>query len=517
LKALLASVIPALRIVKCIGVFFRGPKFQFIYLFLSGSKKMWTVFCAMAVVGVGVKDEYAGSNEATKFEQPVAAVASDATSHLLDRGSRRTRQEPQELLYAASSSSKYTPSPGLVVMKAGIRTRLIALCGEGEHKCKMACRFADAWEPTGPLVERIAHDEHTALNGPDFLVIGTQKGGTTDVYERLAKKTQFEALEGVRVCTAGKKAGQTQCLPQKELHFFDWACLHQQSNTQGRFKTSKRHWCDARVYSEHFKNMRTDDADDAGERLRPKQIVGEATSNYLYHPEIPEMVHGLYPDVKIVILLRNPIDRAYSGFFQHYDKQGNVSFDDTLQLEMDVIKQCESLMPHEADVEHRFNHCIYPLFVLKALEQTLVAGGAWTTMRDFSQHHCTPGMVRWLAHVTRGMYYFQMLQWLKYYPPEQLLVLKSEAYFADPAKGIKDIAEFLGGSNVDAPAASVRVNLTVGDQKGTYHKVGDHNSKSKGAISEAAKRRLQVVYKPYNALLYTLLDRIGKGISPWED
>lgn len=406
-----------------------------------------------------------------------------------------------------SNQTDFVPPLSLVELKAELKSRLGVLCGDRGKKCKFACRILEAWDAPFELATRIATDERTTADGPDFLLIGTQKGGTTDVYEQLAMKPHFQALGSVRTCS--KNAGKKKCAAQKELHFFDWACLHQQQ--LGRFKGGKRWWCNGIAYASHFKEMR-------GSIAEPKQLVGEATSNYLYHPEIPRMVKGMFPNVKLIILLRDPVSRAYSGFFQHFHAQGNHTFDEMIDHEIRVIKRCEDLMPlHLHATVQMFSGCIYPLFATEVLEKTLLPNGPWTQKPGYNPNNvCSPAFLRWYAHVTRGLYYFQLLQWLEHYPSEQLLVVKSEEYFEDSRTGIRTIAEFVGGVEEEADAQHVPNTAAGTDASAeSIKEIIGTNSKSRGTISNEARTRLQAVYKPYNAMLYKLLRSVGKEFAPW--
>lgn len=99
---------------------------------------------------------------------------------------------------------------------------------------------------------------------PDFLVLGAQKCGTTSFYEFLC--------------------GHPQVVPaaEKELHFFD------------------RDWhTGLDAYRECFRD-------------EPDTITGEATPYYLFHPEVPGRVAKIAPEACFLVLLRDPIDRAYS-------------------------------------------------------------------------------------------------------------------------------------------------------------------------------------------------------------
>src|SRR6188508_1226206 len=100
---------------------------------------------------------------------------------------------------------------------------------------------------------------------PTFMIIGTQKGGTTSLHRYLDKHPDV-----------------TMAL-KKEVHFFD----------SFYFKGSD--W-----YLAHFP-LRSEAAQ-----------TGEASPTYIFHPEAPRRVYDAFPQVKLIALLRNPVDRAYS-------------------------------------------------------------------------------------------------------------------------------------------------------------------------------------------------------------
>jgi hypothetical protein len=47
------------------------------------------------------------------------------------------------------------------------------------------------------------------------------------------------------------------------------------------------------------------------------QVVGEISTTYYADPKSARLIHGLLPDVKILAILRNPIDRAFSDYQMH--------------------------------------------------------------------------------------------------------------------------------------------------------------------------------------------------------
>ncbi|MCY9590644.1 hypothetical protein PC41400_17605 [Paenibacillus chitinolyticus] len=134
---------------------------------------------------------------------------------------------------------------------------------------------------------------HNTTTEPAFLIIGTQKGGTTSLYHDL---TQNPNIKSAAV---------------KEVHFFD---------EQYHFG-----------YDWYKKNFPPD--------LPEGSITGEASPYYLFHPQTPGRVREWLPDVKLIALLRNPIHRAYSHY-QMMVRRGlePMSFPEALQAERSRVE-----------------------------------------------------------------------------------------------------------------------------------------------------------------------------------
>lgn len=195
---------------------------------------------------------------------------------------------------------------------------------------------------------------------PDFLVLGAQKAGTTALYAYLRWHPEITGPSW------------------KEVSFFD------------------RHWWRGESWYRGQFPLRS------GGRL-----VGEASPSYLFHPLAPERVRALVPDARLVAVLRNPVDRAYSHY-QHEVSLGRepLSFEAALAAEEERTR---------GEVER------------------LVADP-----RAFSP--------AWWDHtyVARGLYAEQLERWLAVFPREQLLVMRSEDLGERPETTYGEILAFLG-------------------------------------------------------------------------
>jgi hypothetical protein len=186
--------------------------------------------------------------------------------------------------------------------------------------------------------------------------------------------------------------------------------------------------------------------------------VGEATPEYLLNPAVPERVASTIPDVRLVVLLRNPINRAFSHY-HHYRRLGleDLSFEKAIEAEQDRIgDQMAKLKTKGTHDGHRYARYSY---------------------------------------LTRGHYAEQIERWLEYFSEEQLLILESRALFNNAEDTLKKVFSHLG-------VAELQISVEEAHGKGSYSE----------AMGTAVRTRLQEYFEPKNESLYEL---IGRGFG-WE-
>ncbi|MDQ5820413.1 MAG: sulfotransferase [Actinomycetota bacterium] len=119
---------------------------------------------------------------------------------------------------------------------------------------------------------------------PTFLVIGAAKAGTTSLYHYLGQHPQIFMS------------------PVKEPRFFALEGHPLDFRGPGDERLREKTTTTLEAYRELFAGVRNERA------------VGEASVLYLHHQAAPEAIARYIPDVKLVAVLRNPVERAYSGF-----------------------------------------------------------------------------------------------------------------------------------------------------------------------------------------------------------
>lgn len=216
----------------------------------------------------------------------------------------------------------------------------------------------------------------------DFLVIGAQRGGTQSFYKYL--------LQHHAVVPATKP----------DIQFFD---LHFEQGWD---------W-----YLRHFPLLNGY----YGPNRISGHITGEASPLYFHHPLAAERIKHHLPHAKLIVLLRNPTDRAYSHYRQAV-RLGKETLSFLMALKMEAKRSEKGLQ------RIRENPRIY-------------------AERNVAH-----------AYIGHGLYAPQIRRWLSYFPREQLLFIRSEDFFADPLPQVEAAYAFLGLSgyrpNVEPPPAS---------------------------------------------------------------
>jgi hypothetical protein len=158
---------------------------------------------------------------------------------------------------------------------------------------------------------------------PDFLIVGAQRAGTTSLYKTLVQHPE--------VLPAGLHKG---------VHYFDT------DYERG-----------ARWYRSHFPTRTW--ARLTARRVGHWPITGEASPYYMFHPLVPARIAHDVPEARLVVMLRDPVERAYSAY-THERARGfeTLSFEDALAAEDERLAGEEDRMrrdPSYVSLAHQHN------------------------------------------------------------------------------------------------------------------------------------------------------------------
>lgn len=261
---------------------------------------------------------------------------------------------------------------------------------------------------------------------PDFLIIGTKRGGTTSLWNYLLSHPSvlpmFPAVQHL-----------------KSSHYF-----------YANYAEGPR-W-----YRSHFSSIARQAWLTRRDKIAP--VAGEASPYYLFGPHVPERVRATAPNVRLIVLLRDPVARAYSHYRERlHEGVETLSFEDALAAEPDRLD------------------------------------GEWDHMLDDPGYHSVAHDN--FAYRERGVYLPQLQRWYEHFPPSQFVLLRSEDFYRDPQSAYNDVVSFLGLGHY---------------QLGPIRKYNYHPA---APIDDSTRRELRAFYRPHNRRLY---DAIGRDYG-WDN
>jgi hypothetical protein len=198
---------------------------------------------------------------------------------------------------------------------------------------------------------------------PGAIVIGTQKGGTSSMFRYLLQHPQYHGAIN------------------KEVHFFDYRYDKGLAWYRAMFPLRSR--------------------------LPEGSVTGEASPFYLYHPLVPARMAASLPEVKLIVLLRDPVDRAFSHYYHN-------------------VRRGRSQLP-VLEAFDREQELIGP-------EKARLARG-----EDFRPHN-----FRYFAYTERGLYADQLERWFRHFPREQFFIRNSEEFYTGGQAFMREVFDFLG-------------------------------------------------------------------------
>ncbi|XP_022083490.1 uncharacterized protein LOC110975359 [Acanthaster planci] len=273
---------------------------------------------------------------------------------------------------------------------------------------------------------------------PDAMIFGVKKGGTTTLKNFLSYHPDI-------------------AFTQEELKFF--------TSSKERAK-GLEYYRSRMIYS------------------TPDQISMEKTPAYSHYPKVPAMIANVLPDVKLIIIMRDPVERAVSDY---------------VHMQVTIAKRCHKLgtstltslltnitLPKDCDFFTRYE-------INSTFDESVIDSKG--RVKDRSQL------------ISKGVYVKDIQRYLDYFKPEQILAIDGEAFILDPYPAVKKVEQFLGIRDY-----FMRDHFYFDVQKGFYclNKPIPNNCMcpAKGRphprVHEDTLRKLRDFYRPYNAELKQL-------------
>lgn len=234
---------------------------------------------------------------------------------------------------------------------------------------------------------------------PDFLIIGTAKSGTTSLYQYMVQHPQI--------------------LPAltKEVGFFDIP----------RMYNNGMDW-----YLSHFPQVSEHE----------NILTGEATPGYFNRANVPEKIYKYLPNIKLILILRNPVERTVSSYYHSVKDNGELrSLEEAINREIQMIQGMSD-----------------PSEIMK------------------TKFKFEPRYLVW------SLYYYFLKKWLEVFPKEQFLILNSNDFYSNPVQVMAQVFDFLELPNYELPDYHVYTqgSYTKIDNK-LHNRLGDffkpHNQK----------------------------------------
>ena len=251
---------------------------------------------------------------------------------------------------------------------------------------------------------------------PSFMVIGGQRCGTTTIFKSLADHPQVvrpPVEKGTDYYTLNHDRG------------IDW-------------------------YRGHFPLTRM-----AGLMTRGEgdPVAFEACTYYLFHPLAIPRLAADFPEMRLVVMLRDPVPRAWSAYKHEFARGFETEPDFARALDLEAERL-------DGEVDRIVGRPGYASFS--------------------HRHH---------AYLSRGQYAEQLERVFAHFPREQVHVMDSEAFFSDPQDEFAQLLDFLGLRQWQ-PA-----------------RFDQHNARPSAPMPDSARQRLEEHYAPYDERLTALLGR----------
>ena len=205
---------------------------------------------------------------------------------------------------------------------------------------------------------------------PDFIIIGAQRAGTTSLYNYIINHPWASPAF------------------IKEVHYFDNNFHHGTDWYRAFFPT---------ILYKQYKRIITHN----------QFVTGESSPFYLCHPHAARRIKTLLPEIKLIVILRNPVDRAYSHYHHH------------VQLGIESLSFEEAISQEPNRLTGEYEHMV-------------------------ADHDYYSYNYQAYSYLTRGIYADQLTSWFSFFDSSQLLILDFAGLQKTPQNIMGIVNSFLG-------------------------------------------------------------------------
>ena len=288
------------------------------------------------------------------------------------------------------------------------------------------------------------------IKHPNFFMVGVVKGGTTSLHKYLEQHPDIYMS------------------PVKEVNYFSRFDID-----ESKFAKAYAHDVDVDLKSYLAGDMKhtihiahvtnTNDYYQLFRNVKNEKVIGEASNSYILYQNAPKEIHKTYPNAKIIMMLRNPISRAYSQY--------------VMNLRLGKTKEKD---------------------FIKEIEQDDNA-----TIKGWGANH---------QYLYIGKYYEQVKRYFDLFSKEQVLICWYDEYKQDVDKVVRSIYSFLGVDE-DFKVDTSKKHNTAGVPK--FAKL-NYFINQNGVVSWAKRKLPRSWRAPFKKLMYTSKKQEIPTIKPAE-
>mmetsp|Transcript_1277 Transcript_1277/g.3587 ORF Transcript_1277/g.3587 Transcript_1277/m.3587 type:complete len:421 (-) Transcript_1277:182-1444(-) len=241
----------------------------------------------------------------------------------------------------------------------------------------------------------------------------------------------------------------------------------------------------------------------------PLDLKVDKSPSYFADTTVPKKVCETAPDARVVVVLRHPVDRAYSSYFQTQRRaedfqfltatlgmrpNSSLAFRNLVEVDMDIVQSCYG-MPGGNMTTAEFRTCCGAVARRRGYDRW--PGCTCHKLKD--RHYlCTKYGDTRVMQVRKGLYAHHLTNWYSFFPPRSVLLVPFENLRRDEDAVARTIVRWASPATLRARGQYRDVDMLKGKEVSI-------NSRTRGSMDSDTRELLFNFYRPYNDKLYELL------------